>query len=118
MKILTTFLHTLNRGDKKTELEKKFSFLKCIKKSNVFLKNFGFLVFSIYIWYLAYPTNRLIRYLKCLHLSRHEEMTRIPKIIKKQKLQKLAPTTYLLDVLWCQQIKPIQVVSTSEFHEY
>ena len=26
--------------------------------------------------------------------------------------------TYLLDVLWCQPIKLIQVVSTSEFHEY
>ena len=25
---------------------------------------------------------------------------------------------YRLDVLWCQPIKPIQVVSTSEFHEY
>jgi hypothetical protein len=25
---------------------------------------------------------------------------------------------YILDVLWCQQIKLIQVVSTSEFHEY
>ena len=27
-------------------------------------------------------------------------------------------STYLLDVLWCQPIKLIQVVSTSEFHEY
>ena len=26
--------------------------------------------------------------------------------------------TYLLDVLWCQPIKLIHVVSTSEFHEY
>ena len=26
--------------------------------------------------------------------------------------------TYLLDVLWGQPIKLIQVVSTSEFHEY
>ena len=25
---------------------------------------------------------------------------------------------YLIDVLWCQPIKLIQVVSTSEFHEY
>ena len=25
---------------------------------------------------------------------------------------------YILDVLWCQPIKLIQVVSTSEFHEY
>ena len=25
---------------------------------------------------------------------------------------------YLLDVLWCQPIKLIQVVSTSDFHEY
>ena len=25
---------------------------------------------------------------------------------------------YLVDVLWCQPIKLIQVVSTSEFHEY
>ena len=25
---------------------------------------------------------------------------------------------YVLDVLWCQSIKLIQVVSTSEFHEY
>ena len=27
-------------------------------------------------------------------------------------------TVYILDVLWCQPIKLIQVVSTSEFHEY
>ena len=27
-------------------------------------------------------------------------------------------STYILDVLWCQPIKLIQVVSTSEFHEY
>ena len=26
--------------------------------------------------------------------------------------------TYTVDVLWCQPIKLIQVVSTSEFHEY
>jgi hypothetical protein len=26
--------------------------------------------------------------------------------------------TYIIDVLWCQPIKLIQVVSTSEFHEY
>ena len=26
--------------------------------------------------------------------------------------------TYVIDVLWCQPIKLIQVVSTSEFHEY
>jgi hypothetical protein len=26
--------------------------------------------------------------------------------------------TYLVDVLWCQPIKLIQVVSTSEFHKY
>ena len=26
--------------------------------------------------------------------------------------------TYCIDVLWCQPIKLIQVVSTSEFHEY
>ena len=30
----------------------------------------------------------------------------------------LAPTHYCLDVLWCQPIKLIHVVSTSEFHEY
>ena len=28
------------------------------------------------------------------------------------------PGKYLVDVLWCQPIKLIQVVSTSEFHEY
>ena len=33
---------------------KKFSFLKCITKSNVIKKNWV-LVFSIHIWYLAYP---------------------------------------------------------------
>ena len=27
-------------------------------------------------------------------------------------------TYYVLDVLWCQPFKLIQVVSTSEFHEY
>ena len=56
---MATFVYTLNRGDKKIEGEKKkFSFLKCIKKSNVIKKNFGVLVSSIPIWYLAYPSNR------------------------------------------------------------
>ena len=27
-------------------------------------------------------------------------------------------STYLIDVLWCQPIKLIHIVSTSEFHEY
>ena len=31
---------------------------------------------------------------------------------------KRIPTYYILDVLWCQPIKLIQVISTSEFHEY
>jgi hypothetical protein len=30
----------------------------------------------------------------------------------------LCSADYVLDVLWCQPIKLIQVVSTSEFHEY
>ena len=51
MKIRLLF-YTLNRGDKKTEGEKKFSFLKCIPKKK------WVLVFSIRIWYLAYPTDR------------------------------------------------------------
>ena len=34
-------------------------------------------------------------------------------------LKKICPShTYLIDVLWGQPIKLIQVVSTSEFHEY
>ena len=53
----TTFLYTLNRGDKKIEGEKRFSYLKCTTKSNVLLK-IWVLVFSIRIWYLAYPTDR------------------------------------------------------------
>ena len=51
-------IYTLNRKDKKTEGEKKFSFLKCIPKSNVIKIFFSALVFSIHIWYLAYPTDR------------------------------------------------------------
>ena len=51
-------LMTLNRGDKKTEGKKKFSFLKCIPKSNVVKFFGGVLVFSFHIWYLAHPTNR------------------------------------------------------------
>ena len=35
-----------------------FSFLKCRTKSNIIKKNFGVLVFSIRIWYLAYPMDR------------------------------------------------------------
>jgi hypothetical protein len=53
---LTTFLYTL-----KTEGEKKFSFLKGIPKSIVIKKIFGFLVFSIHIWYLAYPTDKSLK---------------------------------------------------------
>ena len=43
---------------KKTEGEKKLSFLKCITKSNVIEKIFWVLVFGIRIWYFAYPTDR------------------------------------------------------------
>ena len=38
------FIH-FNKGDKKTEGEKKFSLLKCIQKSNV-IKKIGVSVFS------------------------------------------------------------------------
>ena len=40
---------------------------------------------------------------------------RIQEELKRLKEQ---VSTYVLDVLWCQPIKLIQVVSTSEFHEY
>ena len=43
MKIWQLF-YTLDRGDKKTEGEKKFSFLKCIQKSNVLVFSFMYLV--------------------------------------------------------------------------
>ena len=36
----------------------------------------------------------------------------------KEEVMPAAISTYILDVLWCQPIKLIQVVSTSEFHEY
>ena len=40
---LTTFLYTLNRGNKKTEGEKnQFSFLNCIPELNVIEKKLGF----------------------------------------------------------------------------
>ena len=40
--------------------EKKKVFLKCVPKSNVIENIFWVLVFSIPIWYLAYPTDRSI----------------------------------------------------------
>ena len=40
---------------------------------------------------------------------------RIQEELKRLKEQ---VSTYVLDVLWCHPIKLIQVVSTSEFHEY
>ena len=55
---LTTFSYTLNRGDKKTYVEKKGFFFKVYKKLNVIKKDFWVLVFIIRIWYLAYPTDR------------------------------------------------------------
>ena len=33
-------------------------------------------------------------------------------------ITQFATASYLLDVLWCQPIKLIHIVSTSEFHEY
>ena len=38
---LTTFLYTLTGGTRKQKEKKKFSFLKCIQKSNV-IKEIGF----------------------------------------------------------------------------
>ena len=39
---LTTFLYTLKGATRKQKEKKKFSLLKCIQKSNVILKNWGF----------------------------------------------------------------------------
>ena len=52
-----TLLYTLTGGDKKKEGEKKVFFFKVYKKVNV-IKTIWVLVFSICIWYLAYPTDR------------------------------------------------------------
>ena len=41
-----TFFINFDRGDKKTEGEKKFSFLKCIQKLNVIKKIIQVLVFG------------------------------------------------------------------------
>ena len=42
----------------------------------------------------------------------------IPSAINIFNTDYLLQHTRLVDVLWCQPIKLIQVVSTSEFHEY
>ena len=52
-----TFLFTFDRGDKKTEGEKKFSFLKCIQKPNV-IKKIWVLVFSFMYMVSVYPMDR------------------------------------------------------------
>ena len=39
---LTTFLYTLTGGTRKQKEKKKFSFLKCIQKSNFIRKKLGF----------------------------------------------------------------------------
>ena len=39
---LTTFLYTLTGATRKQKEKKKFSLLKCIQKSNVIKKKFGF----------------------------------------------------------------------------
>jgi hypothetical protein len=54
---LTTFFIHSDRGDKKTEGEKKFSFLKCIQKSNVIKKNWV-LVFSFMYLVSVDPMDR------------------------------------------------------------
>ena len=36
----------------------------------------------------------------------------------KPYIKRNEDTRYALDVLWCQQIQLIKVVSTSEFHKY
>ena len=45
---------TLDRGDKKTEGEKKFSLLKCIQKLNVIKRKIWVLVFSFMYLVLVY----------------------------------------------------------------
>ena len=51
---LTTFLYTLNRGDKKTK-GKKFSFLKCITVSKWYQQNF----FSFSFWFQLIQLQRI-----------------------------------------------------------
>ena len=47
------------------------------------------------------------------------ELLMVTLIIQDHTLTSVTTTSkYILDVLWCQPIKLIQVVSTSEFHEY
>ena len=50
-------------GQENRRRKKKFSFLKCIPKSNVIKFLGGVLVFIIRIWYLAYPTDRSLVYI-------------------------------------------------------
>ena len=42
----------------------------------------------------------------------------VPKVKETKDPYKATLCTYIVDVLWCQPIKLIHVVSTSEFHEY
>ena len=55
---LTTFLYTLNKGDKKTEGEKRVFFFRVYRKSNVIKKKLGFQYSVFSIWYLAYPMDK------------------------------------------------------------
>ena len=48
-------------GATRKQKDNFFSLLKCIQKSNVIKKIIWVLVFSICIWYLAYPTDRSLR---------------------------------------------------------
>ena len=55
---------------------------------------------------------------KVLVATKGPMVTKVPikKICTKCNTRGLA--SYVIDVLWCQPIKLIQVVCTSEFHEY
>ena len=56
---LPTFLYTFTGGTRKQKEKKKFSFLKCIQKSNVILKNWV-LVFSFMYLVSVDPMNKSI----------------------------------------------------------
>ena len=50
--------------------------------------------------------------------SLSKKKTKAKKVYEERRQVRHFSSYYIIDVLWCQPIKLIQVISTSEFHEY
>ena len=102
-------------------------FLKNIAlKSTTAWFEFGLRIFLVPLWFVDFCRKLTIFPISYIGIGAIQKLREQNKVGRWSKIPiyfhqgRKCPRQgrYLVDVLWCQPIKLIQVVSTSEFHEY